>query len=191
MSPVNNTGTGCIAIAFSKKKLSKLLTISAVFAVLGCWMLLTPANEGTGLLSHPLIKNGSALGAVLLGLLGTAIALKKLLQNQPAVTIDDNGITDHSSPVAAGYVPWSDVHLITTTTVVNQKLILLIVRNAEAYILQQKNIIAKKGMRMNFKNYGSPICISTSGLQCTTGELERMIEGKLSAYKRQGAVHPI
>ncbi len=191
MSPVNNTGTGRIAIAFSKKKLSKLLTISAVFAVLGCWMLLTPTREGTGLLNHPIIKNGSALGAVLLGLLGTALALKKLLQHQPAVMIDDNGITDHSSPVAAGYVPWSDVQLITTTTVVNQKLILLIVKNAEAYILQQKNIIAKKGMRMNFKNYGSPICISASGLQCTTGELEQMIEGKLSAYKRQGTVYPI
>ena len=66
MSPVNNTGTGRIAIAFSKKKLSKLLTISAVFAVLGCWMLLTPTREGTGLLNHPIIKNGSALGAVLL-----------------------------------------------------------------------------------------------------------------------------
>lgn len=187
---MNNTGTGSIAIAFSKKKLSKLLTISVVFAALGCWLILSP-SEGTGLLSHPVIKNGTAMGAILLGLLGAALTLKKLLQNRPAVMIDDNGITDHSSPVAAGYVPWSDVQLITTTTVVNQKLILLIIKNAEAYILQQKNIIAKKGMRMNFKNYGSPVCISTSGLQCTTAELEQMIEGKLSAYKMHGAVHPI
>lgn len=182
---------GSVAIVFSKRKLSKLLTISVVFAALGCWMLLSPGNEGTGLLSHPIIKNGAATGAFLLGLLGTAVTLAKLLQKQPALVINDSGITDHSSPVAAGYVPWSDVQVLTTTTVVNQKLILLIVKNPEAYILQQKNVIAKRGMRMNFKNYGSPICISTSGLQCTTGELEQVIEEKLAAYKRQGAVYSI
>ncbi|WP_298735427.1 STM3941 family protein [uncultured Chitinophaga sp.] len=191
MIPVNNTGSGRIAIPFSRKKLSRLLIISAVFAVLGCWILLTPINEGTGLLNHPIIRNGSALCALLLGLLGTGLAIRKLLQHQPALMIDDEGITDHSSPVAAGYIPWSDVQLITTTTVVNQKLILLIIRNAEAYILQQKNIIARKGMRMNFKNYGSPVCISASGLQCTAGELEQLIERKLSAYKRAGAAYPI
>lgn len=182
---------GSEAIAFSKRKLSRLLTISVVFAALGCWLLLSSGNDGTGLLSHPVIKNGAASSAILLGLLVTAVTLAKLLQKQPALVINDNGITDHSGPMAAGYVPWSDVQLLTTTTVVNRKLILLIIKNPEAYILQQKNVIAKRSMRMNFKNYGSPICISTSGLQCTTVELERIIERKLAAYKMQGAVPSI
>lgn len=186
---MNNTGS--IAIPFSKKKLSRLLIISVVFAVLGPWMLLSPTEEGNRLINNPIVKNGVAIGAILLGLLGMAITIQKLLRKQAALLIDDNGITDHSSPTAAGYVPWNDVHLITTATVVNQKFVVLIVKNPECYIQRKKNFIGKKGMRMNFKNYGSPICISASGLQCTTSELIEMIERKLSAYKSRGAVHPI
>lgn len=186
---MNNAGS--ITIPFSKKKLSKLLIISVVFAALGTWMVLSPTEEGNRWFNNPIIKNGVAIGAILMGLLGMAVTLQKLLQKQAALLIDDSGITDRSSQVAAGYVPWNDVHLITTTTVVNQKFVLLIVKNPEDYIQRKKNVIGQKGMRMNFKNYGSPICISASGLQCTTGELIEMIERKLSAYKSRGTVHPI
>ena len=186
---MNNTGS--TAIPFSKKKLSKLLITSVVFAALGCWMLLSPTEEGNRLINNPIAKNGVAIGAIRMGLPGTAIALKRLLRTQAALLIDDSGITDHSSQVAAGFVPWDDVHLITTTTVVNQKFVVLIVKNPEVYIRRKKNVIGRRGMRMNFKNNGSPICISASGLQCTTSELIEMIERKLSAYKSRGAAHPI
>jgi hypothetical protein len=185
---MNNAGS--IAISFSKKKIIKHLIVSIVFTALGCWVLFTP-GEGSGLLSHPLVKNGAAIGSILLGSVGTLLFATRMLRKKAAILIDDDGITDHSSPVAAGHVPWSDVHVLTTTTVVNQRFLLLLVKNPERYIQRQKNLIAQKGMHWNFKTYGSPICIAASGLQCTLGELERLIEAKLSAYKRQGVAQPI
>jgi hypothetical protein len=182
---------GSIVIPFSKRKLSKQLVISIVFVALGCFMLSTPSGEDPGLFRHPLIKNGTAIGCLLLGLCGMLVFISKLFNKRPGIVIDDHGMTDNSSLVSAGHIPWSDVHLISHTTVMNQKMLLLIVKNPEDYVRRKKSIIGQRGMRWNHKNCGSPICIAVSGLQCTLGELERLIEEKLSAYKSQGPVRII
>ncbi|NJM80956.1 MAG: hypothetical protein HC854_17510 [Flavobacterium sp.] len=42
---------------------------------------------------------------------------------------------------------------------------MIITKNPEAYISRQKGVLKRKTMQLNYKSYGSPICISANALQ--------------------------
>jgi len=181
---MNDTGT--ITIALNKRKLYKLLILSIIFVLLGCWMLQSADNPGQPFFGLPILKDLVAGGCILLGIPGMAAGLFGLRSSQRGVLIDDMGITDHSSLAGAGHIPWADVQLLITASVVHQPLLLLMVKSPEQYIRRQRNLIRRKILQMNYRQHGTPVCIAASRLACSMAELEGMVESRLAGYKRKG-----
>jgi len=60
--------------------------------------------------------------------------LKALVDKEPGLKLDSEGLTDNSSALAAGFVPWSDVFGVEECQVQGQKSICLLLKNPEVYI---------------------------------------------------------
>ena len=179
------TGTDKIEIALSKSKLIKNLLGSLVFVIAGIWILIYQPETSNGLFNNPVLKYGAATGAVMLGGLGVIYFLKKLIDKRPGLVIDDNGVIDNASAVAAGFIPWNDIHHIEIAKVMRHEFLMFIVKNPNDYLARQTNMLKRKSMEMNFKHYGSPITISSHGLKCDLAELKAILENKLVAYRNK------
>ena len=179
------TDTNKIEIPLSKSKLLKNLLGAIVFVVAGLWILIYQPETSNGLFNNPVLKYGAAIAAVLFGALGVIYFSKKLSDKKAGLIIDDKGVTDNASAVAAGFIPWSDIHHIETAKVMKQEFLMLIVKNPGDYLSRQTNMLKRKSMEMNFKHYGSPITISSHGLKGDLGELKNILESKLTEFKNR------
>lgn len=65
----------------------------------------------------------------------------------------------------------------------NQKFLMIIVKNPQEYIDQITNPIKRNAMKMNYKSYGSPISISANALKTDFDKLQRLITEKMNEYK--------
>ena len=170
-------------ILFSKKKLAKHLVVSLLFMAGGIWMLITQPQTDNPVFNNPLLKNGAAILGILFGPVGAYIFIKKLRDKKPGLIIDDTGITDNSSAVAAGLILWKDIIEIRQTKLFRQKLLMLVLKNPEDYINRQTNAMKRKGMKSNLETFGSPVGISTNALDCKYDELKNILERKLVEHK--------
>jgi hypothetical protein len=165
-----------VEIPLSKGKLVKGFAGSAIFVAVSIWILTTDQTSRGSLLSNPVLKYGIAIaGIVFFGFLAV-LYLFKLRDKKPGLVIDENGIIDNSGGLAAGFIPWSDILKFTIQKVMKQQFLVITVRNPEYYINNQKSVLKKKGMEYNFKNYGSPVAISTNTLNCKLPELLHLLE---------------
>lgn len=165
-----------VEIPLSKGKLVKGFAGSAIFVAVSIWILLTDRISGGSLLSNPAIKYVIAIGGIVFFGFLAILYLLKLLDKKPGLVIDENGILDNSGGLAAGFIPWTDIQQFSIQKVMKQQFLVITVRNPEYYIGNQKTVLKKKGMQYNFKNYGSPIAISTNTLNCKLPELLNLLE---------------
>jgi hypothetical protein len=176
------TNANSIEIKLNKNKLRLMLVGAGLFFIAAVWIVTSPSAVAR---FNPFFaKVTGVLGLVFFGAAFVFI-WKKVNDNKPGLVIDENGVMDNSSGVSAGLIPWSDIIDIKFEKVFNQSFLMLIVRNPNAYIEQQQNVIKKKAMQMNFKNYGSPISIPAGTLSYNFDELRQLLINKLSVYKSQ------
>ncbi|MET0394846.1 MAG: STM3941 family protein [Chitinophagaceae bacterium] len=174
-------------IRVSKSKLVKLTIASLVFVGAGIWLLVKQPTTGNGIFDDPAVVKLVGVAAILFFGLALFVSVRKLGDRRPALVIDHTGITDYSSMLAAGLIPWRDIREIRCTKVLRDSLLLIIVTDPEAYIRRQPNTLKRKTMRLNYRQYGSPLSISTHALHCNPQELRLMLEEALLAYQ---AAHP-
>lgn len=105
-----------IEIAFSKAKLFKLLVFSILFVAAGSWMLVAKPQSGNGLLNNEIVKMVVGCLGILMGLLGTVFFTKRLLDKNPGLIIDEEGIVENSSAFSFGLIPWADIESIYEMT---------------------------------------------------------------------------
>ncbi len=110
--------------------------------------------------------------------------IHKLPDNKPELIIDDDGLLDNSSEVAAGEILWQDIEEISVIEIHRQKLIMLQVKNPQDYIDKQASGFKRKLMTMNFKMYGTPLSITTNGLKISFEELLSTLTKKFNALRR-------
>lgn len=165
-----------IEIPLSKGKLVKGLVTSIVFVAAGVWILLNENVTARGPLSLPVLRYLVGIASVVVFAALGALYLFKLKDTRPGFVIDENGIIDNSGALAAGFVPWTDIHHFSTVKMMKQEFLVIGVNNPLYYLHQQKSVLRKKGMQYNYKNYGSPIAISTNTLKCKLPELLAMLE---------------
>lgn len=167
-----------IQIDISKSKLVKLLLGCLAFVAICSWILIYQPEIGNPVFDNVIVKYGvMATGVLFFGLLAF-FYIRKLGDNKAGIVIDDNGIFDNSSALAAGFIPWVDVKQVKTVEVSKQKLLMIIVNNPADYISRRKNIVGKKAMAFNERKYGSPVSITANALKCSTDELYILIERK-------------
>lgn len=168
-----------ISIHLSKGKLL-LSTLGAfAFVAIGFWFVLAPPS-----------RTGSSLESTLLMVLGLVsilffggiaiLVIRKFLDSRPGLIIDEQGLTDNSGGLSAGQILWQGIADFKVLQIQRQRLILILVKNPQDYIDRQSNAWKRKLMAMNYRQYGTPLSISTNGLKISFDELLEMLERQLS-----------
>jgi hypothetical protein len=172
-----------IEIPLSKKKMAMTLMGAIAFVGIGFWFVIKPPKIDNLFFGNPTILFIVGLSSIVFfGLIAFTI-FRKLSDNKPGFIINRDGIIDNSSGISAGPVLWTDIEIIRVTQVMNQKFILIILKNPQDYIDRVKNPLKRKGMEVNYKNYGSPINISANALQTNFDELYKLLQEKMEHYK--------
>jgi hypothetical protein len=172
-----------IEIPLSKKKMLLTLMGALAFVGLGFWFLISPPQSNHWLFGNSALIFVSGLASILFFGFVAITVFRKSSDNKPGLTINRQGIEDNSSGVSAGLIPWTDIQEVTLSQVMNQKFLMLIVKNPQEYLNKIKNPLKRNAMKMNYKTYGSPISISSNSLQINFDELQRLLSEKLKQYK--------
>ena len=172
-----------IEIPLSKTKMIMTFLGSLVFVGLGLWFLTNPPKSNHWLFGNPTIVFIIGLASVLFFGIVATIIIRKFSDKKPGLIISRQGVTDNSSGVSAGLIPWSDIQEIKISQVMNQKFLMLIVRNPQYYFENVTNPVKRNMMKMNYKTYGSPISISSNALETNFDDLQKLLIEKMNEYK--------
>ncbi|MBS1652624.1 MAG: hypothetical protein JSU07_11510 [Bacteroidetes bacterium] len=172
-----------IEIPLSKTKMLLTLLGAIMFVGLGLWFLINPPKINNPIFGNPTTIFIVGLASIIFfGLLAITI-FRKFSDKKAGLIINREGITDNSSGVSAGLIPWSDIEEIKVSQVMNQKFLMFIVRNPQDYLDKVTNALKRNAMKMNYKTYGSPISISSNALQTNFDDLHKLLLEKMKEYK--------
>lgn len=173
-----------IEIAISKKKVLFNLLLAMGFVLAGILFTANPEAFKSPVFSNTYFIRFAGLIAFLFFGLCLVVIVRKFLDKQPGLTIDEEGILDNTSGVSIGLIKWEDIVGIKTVTVFNQKFLMIEVRNPEAYIEKAKSRLSKKAMEKNLKMYGSPISIISNSLTYDFKKLEDLLQREFEKRKK-------
>lgn len=176
--------TDQIIIPKSKRKLVLLVLVSIVFVVLGIRIISSSHRVDNSFFDSIYFRG--TIGVLSIGFFGVAgaILLYRLGDKRAGLIIDETGIIDNSSAVAAGHIPWRDMEAIKETNVWTEKFITVILKNPAHYVNNAQNKWKRKILQSNYKRNGSPVNISANGLSITHSELKALLQEKLSRYNQ-------
>jgi hypothetical protein len=172
-----------IEIPLSKTKMILTFFGSLLFVGLGLWFVINPPKSNHWLFGNPTVIFIAGIASVIFFGLVAVIIFRKFSDKKPGLIINKQGITDNSSGVSAGLIPWTDIQEITISQVMSQKFLMFTVKNPEFYLDQVTNPLKRNAMKMNYKTYGSPISISANSLQTNFDDLHKLLIEKLNEYK--------
>ncbi|WP_203568667.1 STM3941 family protein [Aestuariimicrobium ganziense] len=137
---------------------------SAAFIVVGVLFLV--------LADGWLIKGIGVISVVFFGFTGWQWA-KRLGDKAPALVLGPEGFYDNSSATPLGFVPWTEVVGIAPQKVGSQSLLMVHVRNPEAWT-QQGSQLTQRARQFNLQNYGTPLAMSSNMLKDTN--FDRLVQ---------------
>ena len=172
-----------IEIPLSKKKMLLTLFGAIVFVGLGIWFLINSHKISNPIFGNPTLIFIVGVASILFFGLVAVTIFRKFSDNKAGLIISKEGITDNSSGVSAGQIPWTDIQEIKVSQVMSQKFLMLIVRNPQDYLDKVTNPLKRNAMKMNYKTYGSPISISSNALQTDFDNLYKLLVEKMKEYK--------
>ncbi|MEM9535090.1 MAG: STM3941 family protein, partial [Cyanobacteria bacterium P01_E01_bin.45] len=125
-----------LIIPLSKTKVVFLIFGSMGFIALGAWFLTLDTEEilvSRKFISPELVYGIGMVSIVFFGLCGM-IGVKKFLDTKPGLILNSKGVTDNSSGVSAGFIPWSEIVGINESHIHKQKFVSIMVKNPEKYL---------------------------------------------------------
>ncbi len=123
-------------IELSKGKILLLVIGAAVFVALGIWMyLLNPAwIESQPRFNDPLLTHGIGIVSVVFFGLCAIVGIKKLFERRPGLILSAAGLSDNSSGVSAGLIPWDEIEGFDVFKIRRQKLLVVKLADPEKYM---------------------------------------------------------
>ena len=180
-------------IELSKTKIALAILGTCAVVAIGIWFLsldeaiIRTSSSYRLLFNEPMYARG--LGIVAIVVFG-ALALfffKKLFDKKPGLVLNNSGIVDNASAVAAGFIPWSEITGYDIFEMPQQKMLIIMVRDPQKYV-ERGNAVQQKLNQANFKMCGSPISISANALKINFAELIALFD----EYQRKyGSALPI
>ncbi len=170
-------------IPLSKTKMILTFLGSLMFVGLGIWFLVNPPKISNPILGNPTTLFIIGIASVLFFGLVAITIFRKFSDKKAGLIINKQGVIDNSSGVSAGEIPWKDIQEIAISQVMNQKFLMIIVKNPQEYIDKVTSPIKRNAMKMNYKSYGSPISISSNALQTNFDDLHKLLIDKMNEYK--------
>ena len=111
-----------------------------------------------------LLKSVGGICFAFFGVMGLFLS-KKIFDTKSGISINDKGIVENTNGVSVHLVAWKDIQSFESLKTHGQQLILIKVKNAEKYIEKATNNAQKRLLRLNAKEYGTPIFITTNSLK--------------------------
>ncbi|MBI1183445.1 hypothetical protein GC194_04205 [bacterium] len=163
----------------SKTKTKFLLATCSLICLIGL-LVIFGLDEWT-ITFFEIPVNHTFLGSSLIIIFSTFIVLliRNLNKKSPAIVITDKSIIDNSSMTSIGEIQIDDITELKTLNVSGQSLILIVVKNPDTYLNRIPNGWKKKVLENNFRTNGTPIVISSSGLNCSSRELYNAINERI------------
>jgi hypothetical protein len=174
-----------IEIQLSKTKLLLLLLGSLTFVALGLWLVIAPPTNHHYIRYSPTTILIVGYASIIFFGLCALIAVRKLADNRPGLIIDALGLSDNSSGVSGGQIPWTDILNISVIEIQKQKIIMLEVNNPQDYIGRQTNGFKRKLMKINLNKFGSPLSISSNALKISFADLHKLLVDNFEAAKQR------
>lgn len=171
-----------IEIPLSKKKLIIGTVFSALFVVIGYYML-TTNDIRSSIIYSVFIKIFGVAAILFFGTTGF-YGIIKMFDKKFGLTIDDDGIIDNSNMSSIGLIKWEDITKIEIEQVRSTPFLLIFIKNKDKYI-EKANILNRKLMKGNMKKYGTPLSITSNTLNYNFDELERLINEKYNEQKNK------
>lgn len=158
---VRTAGPDPSVTVYPRRAKQVLIAVGAVaFVAVSIWLVT---------IGSPKAVVAGVLGIVVFGFFAV-VAVRLILRNGPALVIDTKGITDRSSAVAAGFVPWYRVTGLTIWEHRGQRVVCVAVVDP-APVLAQAGLLARTAMRANIRLAGTPVTIATTTLPFTAEQL--------------------
>jgi len=170
-------------IAISKSKIILMLFGALIFIAIGLWFVISPPTIDNSYWGNPTKIAIVGYASILFFGLCAFFIFRKLFDNKPGLILDNKGLIDNSSGLSAGHILWTDIEKISVIEIHGQKLIMLHVINPQHYIKSQKSSFKRKGMELNSKMYGTPLCITTNGLKISFDKLFALLTEKLKGSR--------
>lgn len=98
-------------------------------------------------------------------------AIKRWFNKDLGLTLNREGIIDNSGIVPSGTILWSEVEEINTSKIMFSDCVNVKVHHPQKFILRERNLFNRVWMWMENRRSGSPVNISSSGLQIKFKEL--------------------
>lgn len=169
-------------IPLSKTKTFLLLLGSLGFVIAGIFFIAMPDHFTSYRMPFWQVIFATGIVAVLFFGLCAVFIFKKLLCKSDGLHIDHTGIIDNSTAVSVGFIPWSDIEDIQTVHTAGQAFVAVYVRKPEHYIERQPGNFARKVLRSQYKNFGTPVYISANTLRINHKQLENLLK---TAFREQ------
>jgi len=163
-----------LIIPKNKTKPIKYFIVSLLLCILGLLFITTPEwfirsnNPGV-------IKIVGYIFIILFGAF-TLMFSQKVFDKQPGMILDNEGFIDNTSGVNTGKVKWKDITEIFIKEALDQRFIMLKVKDPNVYMQREKNPLKIRIMNMNNSLYETPINISPKGLKISFEALLRKLK---------------
>ncbi|MCX4191129.1 STM3941 family protein [Methylophaga sp. OBS1] len=172
-----------IVIALSKFKIILMIAGSLAFVVGGLWLTTLDSEqiESSRKYSNPQIAH--AVGYICMAFFGlcAAYGITKLFDSKPGLIFNHKGITDNSSGVAAGLIPWAEISGFSEYQIQRQKMLIIHVQDPKKYV-DRGGAMKRALNNANMKMVGSPIAISSNSLKISYSKLLELVENSFSKY---------
>ncbi|MGP2570008.1 STM3941 family protein [Ornithobacterium rhinotracheale] len=162
-------------IEVKKSKIFGALIGSLFFVSISIWILSASENAENEFFRSVFAEIIAYSGLMFFGLVGI-IALIQLFSKKSALIINEKGITDNTTMVSLGFIPWAEIQQIQTTNAMNQRFLMIILKDPKRIIARSKNPWQKMFNKLNYRLYGSPVGISINNLKISAEELKQELK---------------
>jgi hypothetical protein len=148
-----------------------MLLGALIFVAIGLWFVISPPSIKNSFWGNPTKIAIAGYASIIFFGLCSFFLIRKMFDAKIGLIIDNTGITDNSSGLSAGHIPWLDIEKISVIEIHRQKLILIHVKNPHHYIDKQTSFLKRKSMELSNKMYQTPLSITTNGLKISFDKL--------------------
>jgi len=157
----------------------------ALFVLLGSILFIT---IGLILIRSAPESNYSPILLKTIGFIGTAFfsftglfCFRKLLDNKPALIINEIGIWNNTSIISSHTIKWSELRGVGLTKIGNEKILFLYLNDNKSFLMKF-NLMERLLMRLNLSFSNSPIGIASRSLKYNSEKLNRQLQYRISNW---------
>jgi hypothetical protein len=171
-----------VVVPLSKGK--GVLLLLGAFALVGAsiWIWTIADHQAR---YHPLYMKTVAIAGISFFGACAMYGCYKIFDTRAGLIIDDQGIVDNSSAVAAGRVLWDEIVALKVSEIAGQRFLTIVVVDPQRFV-EHGNFLRRMLNAANTRMTGSPINISSNSLRLKFDELVQTLTEAFEIHKEAG-----